>query len=318
MNDAQISIIIRTLNEGHYLPSLLEAIAQQKSPYIHECIIVDSGSTDETLQIAKRFGCRILQINRQEFSFGRSLNIGCEAAKGKFLAIISGHCVPCHDNWLELLIDPLTKGQAEYSYGRQIGGPESHWSEQRIFAKYFPEKTQRPQQGFYCNNANSAILRSTWERHRFNEVITGLEDMHLAQQLVKAGGRLGYVSEATVYHHHHESWKQVLLRFEREALALLEISPEMAMRKRDFMRYLPLAIASDLRHLFTHGKPTFKVISSIFFYRLCQYWGGFQGSRRLHRLTAEMRDSYFFPTLEKGKALEPSPSSNPTHSLYGL
>ena len=90
-----VSIIIRTLNEDAYLGELLEAIDQQKKPdFSVEIVIVDSGSTDNTLEIAEKFGARITTIKKEHFTFGRSLNEGCEFALGELFVLISGHCVP--------------------------------------------------------------------------------------------------------------------------------------------------------------------------------------------------------------------------------
>ena len=100
----KISIIIRTLNESKYLPELLEGIKQQLLPEISvETIIVDSGSKDETINIAKNHNCKIVHIAKSEFSFGKSLNIGCEAANGEILVFVSGHCVPVDMNWIKNL-----------------------------------------------------------------------------------------------------------------------------------------------------------------------------------------------------------------------
>ena len=68
--------------------------------------------------------------------------------------------------------------------------------------------------------------------YQFDEELTGLEDMHLAKRLVAAGGLVGYVAEACVFHLHLERWTQIQRRFEREALALQQICPEVILRKR--------------------------------------------------------------------------------------
>ena len=63
------SIIIRTLNEGQHLPAVLQALRQQTVRCEdRETIIVDSGSMDNTLQIAAKEHCKILHISREEFS----------------------------------------------------------------------------------------------------------------------------------------------------------------------------------------------------------------------------------------------------------
>ena len=62
------SVIIRTLNESRYLRELLQAISDQETEGLsHEVIIVDSGSTDETLKIANEYGCQITYIKKEDF-----------------------------------------------------------------------------------------------------------------------------------------------------------------------------------------------------------------------------------------------------------
>ncbi|MDI6591504.1 MAG: glycosyltransferase family A protein, partial [Patescibacteria group bacterium] len=72
----ETSIIIRTFNEEKHVGNLLKAIREQDYKD-YEIILVDSGSTDRTLEIAKKFGHKILEIESQDFTFGYSLNVGC-------------------------------------------------------------------------------------------------------------------------------------------------------------------------------------------------------------------------------------------------
>ncbi len=291
------SIVIRTLNEARHLGELLAAIDRQdKGQFTSEVVLVDSGSSDDTLAIAHRHGCIITHITREEFSFGRSLNRGCEVARGEILVLISGHCIPTDDQWLKSLCAPVAERHVDYSYGRQIGGPDSHFSECRIFNKYYPPDSRIPQQGFFCNNANSALARRAWERYRFNEDVTGLEDMELAQRMVREGGRIGYVAEACVYHHHAESWKQVERRFEREALALQGIMPQIHVRRRDAVRYITTSIWLDCRHAL-RDRVLAKNLLAIALYRFWQYVGSFRGNREHRRLSQAQKDKYFYPGL---------------------
>ena len=73
------SVIIRCYNEEQHMGRLLSGIMQQTVKNA-EIIIVDSGSTDATLSIASRYPVQILSIRPEEFSFGRSLNVGCPVA----------------------------------------------------------------------------------------------------------------------------------------------------------------------------------------------------------------------------------------------
>jgi len=296
-----VSIIIRTLNEEKYLKDLLSAVEEQECRGVQiETVLVDSGSSDRTLSIAESYGCRIVHISREAFSFGRSLNIGCEASSGEILVMISGHCVPTDRLWLRTLCQPLVLNKAGYVYGRQIGGSNSYYSECRIFAKYFSTESKIPQQGFYCNNANSAIKRSLWEKYRFNEELTGLEDMELAKRLVNEGNKVAYVAEACVYHHHEENWRGVKRRFEREAIALQKIMPQLHIRKRDLVRYIISSIWLDFRRSWQE-QVFFEKAYEIIRYRFAQYWGGFVGNNDHRKLSHVQKEEYFYPADVRSK-----------------
>ncbi|MBK1720027.1 MBL fold metallo-hydrolase [Thiocystis violacea] len=293
--DVRITVIIRTLNEARHLSTLLSRLPEQDLGGLgHEVVLVDSGSTDGTLEIAERYGCRILHVGRKEFSFGRSLNRGCQAAQGDILAIISGHCLPTDRQWLARLCRPLLDDEANYSFGRQLGGVDTHFSEQRIFAKYFPESLDVGQKSFYCNNANAALRYSDWERLRFDENLTGLEDMELAQRLVGAGGRVVYVPEAAVYHHHQESWGQIQRRFEREALALRRIMPQVHVGAWDVARYFVTSVYKDWICAWREGiwpRTAWGVVR----YRWHQYRGIYEGNRQHRILSHSEKEKYFYP-----------------------
>lgn len=295
LSETNISIIIRTLNESRHLNELLRSIRDQETRNLGvEIVVVDSGSTDGTLEIAKQHHCRIIHINREEFSFGRSLNMGCASAEGDVIAITSGHCVPVNKFWLHNLCQPIYEGLAEYTYGRQIGNEHSHFSECRIFAKYFPEQSQLPQEGYFCNNANSAILRNTWAAFQFDEELTGLEDMELAQRLVERGGKVAYVADAGVYHYHSESWAQVRRRFERESIALQKIMPQLHVNFADTVRYIVTSVVKDVKaaRKLPHPRSSLK---NILLYRWNQYIGSWKGNKQHRKLSHAEKDQYFYP-----------------------
>jgi hypothetical protein len=84
-------------------------------------------------------------IKKEDFTFGRSLNIGCEFANGEFLVFISGHCIPVKNDWIQQLVKPLSEGVAIYTYGRQIGRDTTKFSESQVFNKFYPPYSQIPQ-----------------------------------------------------------------------------------------------------------------------------------------------------------------------------
>lgn len=292
----EASVVIRTYNEARWLPEVFEALARQDldgRPW--EIVVVDSGSTDDSRALAEAAGARIVDIAKFEFTFGRSLNVGCEAARGRALVFISGHCIPVGERWLADLIAPLGRDGVAYTYGRQIGHAEhTKFSEHQLFAKYFPERSAVPQDGFFCNNANAALLREVWEHNRFDETLTGLEDMELAKRLVAAGHKVGYVAEAPVIHIHEESWRKIRVRYEREAIALQAIMPEVHLTFGDFLRYTASAVFLDWGEAIK-AKCFLRQAGPVVMFRTLQFWGAYRGNNDHRKLSQRTKEAYFYP-----------------------
>ncbi|MEM7766693.1 MAG: glycosyltransferase family 2 protein [Pseudomonadota bacterium] len=303
-----VSIVFRALNEERWFDKALSAVKTQDAAGLSvEIILVDSGSTDQTIPIALRHGARVVHINKSEFTFGRSLNRGCAAASGDHLVFISAHCVPDTDQWLKQLIAPLQDGRAAYTYGRQVGHACSKFSETRLFAKYFPEFDRCPQEGFFCNNANSAIRADVWRKYRFDEECTGLEDMVLAKRLVADGLKIGYVASAPVVHIHEETLSQTRNRYYREALTLREIMPEVHVTPLDATRYFFAGAGFDLLAALRQGV-LFKKFGEIIGFRFMQYLGTYRGHNEHRRLSRAQKEAYFYPKTAETQIDPPEPA----------
>lgn len=296
-NKELVSVVIRTLNEEKHLPELLNSIRRQSSDEFEaEIVIVDSGSTDKTLEIADTYGARVTFIKKENFSFGRSLNIGCEFADGKYLVFISGHCIPTDDSWLHNLVLPLKTGLCCYTYGRQEARDTTKFSEKQLFSKYFPGSSSIPQEGFFCNNANAALVRSEWEKNNFDEQLTGCEDMELAKRLCSEGKDIGYVAEASVFHIHDETWRQVRTRYEREAVALQKIMPEVHLTKFDVCKFFMVGLAKDMRAALSQ-RVLISNVGPIILFRWAQYYGAYVGNHSAREVSREVKSRYFYPRV---------------------
>jgi glycosyltransferase involved in cell wall biosynthesis len=298
----KVSIVFRALNEEKWFADALSACMKQNAPnHEVEIILVDSGSTDRTIEIAESFGARVVHIKKSDFTFGRSLNYGCEAADGDYLIFISAHCIPASENWLANLVNPLEQGVCHYSYGRQIGHEVTQYSERQIFAQYFPDYDKLPQEGFFANNANSAISKALWEQYKFDEEATGLEDMVLAKQLVRDGLSVGYVGSAPVIHIHEETLEQTQRRYYREALTLREIMPNVQLHFWDFVKYTLAAIWNDSAHA-VQERSFWRNIKGITLFRTMQYWGAYKGHNEVRTLSRAQKESYYYPKPATAKA----------------
>jgi threonine dehydrogenase-like Zn-dependent dehydrogenase/glycosyltransferase involved in cell wall biosynthesis len=219
----ETSIVIRAFNEEKYLKTLLEAIQLQDYKDF-EIILVDSGSYDQTLAIAHRYGDKVVQIESRDFTFGYSLNVGIKNSRGRFLVLVSAHTEPVSTDWLRHLVEPLRDAGTAMVYGRQFGADSSKFSELQDFRRTFgsDRKTLTPPH-FFANNANSALKRQLWESHPFDEELTGLEDIQWSKHWMEQGLRVVYEPKAAIYHIHEETWPQIRHRYYREAAAAQQI-----------------------------------------------------------------------------------------------
>ncbi|MCS7010196.1 MAG: glycosyltransferase, partial [Anaerolineales bacterium] len=198
------SLVIRAYNEERHIGRLLEGVRRQTVRDV-EIILVDSGSTDATPAIAAQYGAKILRIAPQEFTFGRSLNLGIAATTRDLVVIASAHVYPVYPDWLERLLEPFSDPNVALTYGKQRGDEHSKFSEHQIFARWFPEESHLNQPHPFCNNANAAIRRNLWKQHPYDETLTGLEDLAWAKWAQSQGYRIAYVAEAEVIHVHNET-----------------------------------------------------------------------------------------------------------------
>ncbi len=288
-----ISIVIRAYNEERHIGRLLEGIAQQTLDET-EIILVDSGSTDSTLEIARRYALRVVHIQPDEFTFGRSLNRGIAASQGEIIVIASAHVYPVYPDWLERLLAPFSDPQVALAYGKQRGNATAKFSEGQIFARWYPESSDLQQAHPFCNNANAAIRRSLWQLHPYDESLSGLEDLDWAHWAVGEGYRLAYVAEAEVIHVHNETPRAVYNRYRREAMAFKRIFPQEHFGLRDFLRLSLSNIFSDMWYAARQGV-VLRSLVSIFWFRLMQFWGTYQGYRHHGPLTWQLRQTFYYP-----------------------
>jgi glycosyltransferase involved in cell wall biosynthesis len=306
-----ISIVVRAYNEERFIRTLFVGLGLQ-SRQDFEVILVDSGSTDRTPAIAEEFGARIVRIPKSEFSFGRSLNIGCSAARGDLLVFVSAHVYPARTDWLAQMAAPFEDQAVGLVYGKQRGNEITKFSEHQVFLKWFPDRSVANQASYFCNNANCAIRRSLWEALPYDESLTGLEDIAWAKEAKRRGARICYVGDAEIIHVHDETWGRVRNRYQREAIALRAIEPALRFSFLDFARLSWANILADLREA-RRQKLLGREWRDIILFRLCQFWGTYQGHRFHSAVTAEIRERFYFPPSVENDPAEASsgPASSP-------
>jgi rhamnosyltransferase len=287
------SVVIRCYNEVEHLPKLFSELKRQTLRDF-EVVVVDSGSDDGTLDVVQSEEVVLCHIKKENFSFGRSLNIGCEAASGKYLVFISAHCYPEHERWLENLLAGFDDEEVAAVYGRQRGVPDSHFSERQIFRRWFPDESVARQDTPFSNNANCAVRRALWEEFRYDEALTGLEDVAWAQQAMRKGWWIGYRADAGVIHVHNESPGQIRNRYMREAITFQKVFPNEHFNAWDFVRLSAGNITSDWRAAAREGS-LMRNLWSIVRFRISQFAGTYQGFHTRRPPSSDMKQRFYYP-----------------------
>jgi glycosyltransferase involved in cell wall biosynthesis len=208
----KISVVIPVLDAHDELARCLDAIESQQVDGDVEVVVVDSGSTDGSVEFARQRGAVVLEIPKRRFSFGRSRNLGAEAASGEVLVFTSADAFAADERWLATLVAPLAGDEAVAGvYGRQV--PQDHaMPSEEYFLRfvYGPEPRDQFINGSHeltmettlFSNANSAMPREIWSRYRFDEEIVGSEDLEWAVRALLDGYHLRYEPAAAVRHSH--------------------------------------------------------------------------------------------------------------------
>ena len=299
----ETSIVIRTYNEEKHIGNLLRGISKQDYKD-YEIIVVDSGSNDKTLEIAKQFKVKTISIESRDFTWGYALNVGCSESQGKCLVFASAHVLPVDNQWLSNMIAPFKDEKVAMVYGRQTHVEQSKFSEKRDFKKFFSESDINPNVPVdYANNANAAIRRSLWDDKHFDEYLFGLEDVDWAREMIKQGFVVRYEPKAAIHHIHNEQWPQVFNRYRREAIAAFRIGLKHPPQAELGFFHLFKNLVADFLSSTPNWSP--KRLEEILRFRYYQWKGSRQGWFRDRELDLNRdKHSLFFSEANQAVVIE--------------
>lgn len=112
-----VSVVIATRNSERTLELCLSSIKKQDYPSKMEIVIADGGSKDNTLQIAKKFNAKIINVPEGKQNAEYNKGIAVNNAKNTMLAMIDHDNILPHKNWLKNMIKPLLEDDEIFGTG---------------------------------------------------------------------------------------------------------------------------------------------------------------------------------------------------------
>ena len=231
---AEVSFVIRTYNEAEFIGRLLEVLSAQEPRTASEVVVVDSGSTDDTVAIAQRWRVRVIQIPRAQFDYSEALNLGIRNARGQLIMNLSAHAIPCGNRWLSAMISHFSDPSVAGVYCRQAPWPDASRREVRRIRGEFGETAvvydrMPSDQRVPFTNSAGCLRRSLWERHPFR--LPWGEDFEWATWAVANGYKIVYEPSVWVNHSHNLTSRQAARR-----LINCEKSTDLELSRRRTMR----------------------------------------------------------------------------------
>lgn len=198
MSPALVRVVIRAKNEAAKIGTTLERLAAQTIADQAEIVVVDSGSKDGTVEIARRAGARVIEIPPESFTYGGSLNTGCRDADTRFLAALSAHAPPRDSTFLERLLAPFEDERVAAVCGYEKSPDGGTLSAPLVQDRALAEA--HPFWGY--SNSAGAFRTELWRRRPFRVDMPATEDKEWAWHWLKQGYLVVVDPAASTEHSH--------------------------------------------------------------------------------------------------------------------
>ena len=213
---ASVSVVIPAYNGGEEIDALLTRLEAQKELDSLEIVVVDSGSRDNTTDICRSHGVKLIEIPNAEFTHSHARNLGAQAATGDILMFMTQDAMPSSDRWAAGLIAPILRGEAvavspceDAPASSDLYYSVSSWNHRHFLC---PDGKDRlcdslgdgNRQTYHANaslnDVTTAIDRRVFLRFGYRQDFA--EDLDMGARLLRCGYALKLLSSVRTVHGH--------------------------------------------------------------------------------------------------------------------
>ena len=243
-----VSVVIPTKDAGEDFRRVLATIANQRGFRKVEIIVVDSGSTDKTVELADQFGAKVVKILPEQFSHSYARNLGARHASGQYLLFTVQDARPPSDSWLYELFsviknnDVIAVSCAEFPaanadlFYRAISWNHYRFLEvdnaDRLMSKKEADDQISLRKNGQLSDLACLISRDVFARYEYKTDYG--EDLDLGVRLIRDGYSLAFLGSTRIIHSHNRPAYYYLKRAYVDYLFVRNIFPDYPVRSRDF------------------------------------------------------------------------------------
>jgi rhamnosyltransferase len=261
----RVTVAILTYNGEQYLEKILRKLRKQQFDGEFEVLVIDSGSTDSTLEIiASHPEVRLIEIPNSEFGHGRTRNLAAREARGEYVAYLTHDAVPSTKHWLTELISPMDRYPDVVAVlGKQVARPRAFplqkYEIHNMFrnlgpdygitlfydAPFADEPAVRDALAFY-SDVNSAARRSFLVDVLPYRDVRYAEDQLFGRDVIDNGYTKAYAPRASVMHSNDLTLSEYGHRIFDETVGLRQIGYDIPTISRlSVMTYTARGMVGD-------------------------------------------------------------------------
>jgi glycosyltransferase involved in cell wall biosynthesis/GT2 family glycosyltransferase len=298
------SIVLLTWNGQPQIRGCLEAVFRQEGAGETEVLVLDSGSTDGTLDVVRGFPVRLIPVDRRDFDHGDTRNLGALHSRGDAVVFLVQDAEPADASWLRNLVAPLREDPRVAGVASRIlprpglppwlertaeADPNAS-DERRVLAIDDPEAFERRsplEQRLFLNyhDVSSCLRRSVWRRLPYPRLAFG-EDLAWARAALLSGHRLVYEPASRVLHSHDYGPRAIYRRTFEDGRVNRRVLGRVCVRSRaDALRAALAESRADRAWARTRGRSTGGPVGAArgAIHHLAAMWGFYRGGRTDHR-----------------------------------